>query len=64
MLQVFWKKELGAHDQRRVPVLAGVEQLMAAQRERLQQVAQEQGDEAASLAAIELRRWRPRAWTG
>ncbi len=35
--------------------LAGVEQLTVAQRERLQQVAQEQGDEAASLAAIELR---------
>ncbi len=35
--------------------LAGVEQLTAAQRERLQQVAQEQGDEAASRAAIELR---------
>ena len=35
--------------------LARVEQLTAAQRERLQQVAQEQGDEAASRAAIELR---------
>ncbi len=35
--------------------LAGVEQLTVAQHERLQQVAQEQGDEAASLAAIELR---------
>ena len=34
---------------------AGVEQLTTAQQERLQQVAQEQGDEAASLAAIELR---------
>ncbi len=35
--------------------MAGVEQLTTAQRERLQQVAQEQGDEAAALAAIELR---------
>ncbi len=35
--------------------LAGVEQLTTAQRERLQQVAQEQWDEAAALAAIELR---------
>ncbi len=35
--------------------LAGVEQLTTAQRERLQQVAQKQGDEAAALAAIELR---------
>ena len=48
--------------------LAGVEQLTVAQRERLQQVAQEQGDEAASRAAIELRvderRRCPRCGTG
>ncbi len=35
--------------------LAEVERLTAAQRERLQQVVQELGDEVASLAAIELR---------
>ena len=39
-----------------------MEQLTEAQRERQQQVAREQGDEAAALAAIELRIDERRRW--